>query len=102
METPKRNADAVNVTYRDERPVNPGEIQYCCIVNTDQICGMTFCCPCGCGDVSYLAFANNEYSTEPCWQWNGEEEAITLKPSILRTVECKWHGWLTDGVFVEC
>lgn len=39
----------------------------------------------------------------PSWEWDGNIECPTLTPSILhRDCACKWHGFLTAGVFVSC
>ena len=34
-----------------------------------------------------------------CWDWNGEDEKATLKPSIYP--EGIWHGYLTDGNLIS-
>lgn len=57
---------------------------------------LLFMCPCGCG-----AFVRLPVNHSNGWNWNGNLEKPTLTPSILQ-VNCKWHGFLTDGVFVEC
>ena len=41
------------------------------------------------------------------YEWNGDEERPTLKPSIERNRGCKsgrnyWHGHLDDGCLVSC
>ena len=98
----KSNVTAINVTGRDERPNKLGE--YCYIVNRDdEICAMFLFCPCGCGPAGIIPFDNYKApDNDPIWTWNGNEEKPTLKPSIFRTSGCKWHGWLTDGIFKEC
>lgn len=69
---------------------------------------LLWACPCGCGDLSAVACSTAACSTagrkqtadgSPCWSWNGSRDAPTLQPSLLRTRGCKWHGYLTDGVF---
>lgn len=63
--------------------------------------GMIYVCPCGCGDHSAVQFSNFKHES-PKWDWNGDREKPTLTPSILRTAGCRWHGYLTDGVFRSC
>lgn len=62
---------------------------------------LTFLCPCGCGDVGGILVAGDE-SRQPVWQWNGNEEAPTVTPSIRFMSGCQWHGYLTAGVFRSC
>lgn len=57
--------------------------------------GMTFVCPCGCGGLGGVSFGDGR------WSWNESVEAPTVSPSIHQ-LNCGWHGWLTDGVFLEC
>lgn len=66
----------------------------------DRIASLTFVCPCGCGSVGIVTV--REGYGDKHWTWNGDEVRPTLTPSILRTSPCKWHGYLTDGVFVSC
>ena len=68
--------------------------------------GISFDCPCGCGDRTYTPFENpldggpSRAGGHPAWQRTGDTfETLTLKPSILRTLGCKWHGYLTNGEF---
>lgn len=67
--------------------------------------GIDFVCPCGCGDAIWLplrltnARANEE---RPEWQWDGNEAAPTLTPSIRRLERCRWHGYLTNGQWSSC
>lgn len=73
----------------------------------DRICGMIEKCPCGCGAEGGISFVGETYGkrgegTRPLWDWNGDEDKPSLTPSILRTAGCKWHGYLTDGVFKSC
>lgn len=60
--------------------------------------GMTFVCPCGCGMLGALAFRPHP---SPSWEWDGNEAAPTLKPSvhIIPDGKTHWHGWLTGGVW---
>lgn len=59
---------------------------------------LTFVCPGGCGDVGGCRCAQKKPGDKPSWEWNGSLDKPTLKPSI-RSLECGWHGYLTDGVF---
>lgn len=77
---------------------NPGDFIYS--HRNGQICGMIEVCPCGCGEMGSINFDPN--TPGPRWVWNGNQDSPTLTPSILRTVGCKWHGYLTDGVFKAC
>jgi len=65
-----------------------------------------FVCPCGnCKGHDTLPISADEKvanSSSHCWHWNGDMDKPTLKPSLQRTSECKWHGFLTGGVFVPC
>ena len=99
-----KETQAVNVTGRDQKPCEPGEFAYVQYGydEPEGICGMNFSCPCGCGNAGMLMFNNYKIEGHPTWDWNGNEDKPTLKPSILRKSECKWHGFLTDGIFKEC
>lgn len=59
--------------------------------------GMIYCCPCGCGATGALAFRPH---ASPSWEWDGNNEAPTLKPSVHHVGH--WHGWLTGGVWLSC
>lgn len=64
--------------------------------------GIGFMCPCGCGDASWVAFEGRYEWVGPQWKWNGSEDKPTLTPSLKKLGGCKWHGYLTDGVFRSC
>jgi hypothetical protein len=36
------------------------------------------------------------------WDWNGNLDKPTLRPSIHAQGGIGWHGWLTDGYFKSC
>lgn len=83
----------------------PGHFAYFVGNANKETCGMTIFCP-GCGKMTALTFTNwsgnNPENPTPMWTWDGNEEAPTLKPSIVHAVErggCGWHGWLTAGEF---
>lgn len=58
---------------------------------------LSFVCPCGCRDVVLVPIRQGAGNS---WDWNENMDAPTLKPSIFRTVGCRWHGYLTDGKFI--
>lgn len=58
---------------------------------------LTFVCPCGCQD-AIIVPVNQEKGSS--WEWDGDIESPTLKPSILRKSGCGWHGYLTSGKFI--
>lgn len=57
-------------------------------------------CP-GCGDRSAMTVYSpgTPKPPSPSWEISGEGENLTLKPSINCVGCCKWHGWLTNGVY---
>jgi hypothetical protein len=64
----------------------------------DEIVGLLFVCPCGCGSVGDLSIAAGYGG--PVWNLtNGNYEKPSMTPSIQKTSPCRWHGYLTDGVF---
>lgn len=66
----------------------------------DQIACLRFVCPCGCSDVCTIPVRPGYGGAH--WTWDGNKELPTLTPSILRLGDCKWHGYLTGGVFITC
>jgi hypothetical protein len=77
----------------------PGAIEFVGHKDAAGTAGLAFMCPCGCGREGYLPFRPEP---SPSWEWDGNREAPTLKPSIQQVGGCKWHGWLTAGVFEPC
>jgi len=59
-----------------------------------------FRCPGPCGCVAPLALRPVVNGAAQSWEFDGNEKAPTLHPSINH-VGC-WHGWLKAGVFTEC
>lgn len=91
------NDDAPFVDGRLMRPdLQPGSAQWSLGLD-GRIAALMFVCPCGCGGVGSVAV--REGYGDKHWQWNGDEARPTLTPSILKTSPCRWHGYLTDGVF---
>lgn len=37
---------------------------------------------------------------QPSWEWDGNEEKPTLKPSVH--TRGHWHGWIKNGRMVSC
>lgn len=71
------------------------------VMQSGEVAGVQFVCPCGCGHMSYLSLSPDHPS--PVWTWNGDKDRPTMKPSIFNTgLPCRWHGYLTDGEFREC
>jgi hypothetical protein len=68
------------------------------------IAGFGFRCPCGCGMEGYLPIRaeGTARSQSPEWEWDGNETAPTLNPSVYNSgLPCKWHGWLRAGQWVN-
>jgi hypothetical protein len=66
----------------------------------DAVGALDFICPCGCGTVHAIRIRPCE--DRPSWEWDGNRDKPTLKPSIQCNTPCKWHGYLTAGVFEPC
>lgn len=83
--------------------VNPGDFIFTTARDYEGHAGMIFLCPCGCKSPRSVVFrgAPNR-DGRPSWQWNGNEDKPSLRPSLLATTGCRWHGFLTDGVFSPC
>lgn len=73
----------------------PGAIEFREWHTRDEIAGLGFRCPCGCGREGYLPFARE--GDHPSWEWDGNLEKPTLTPSVLQVGGCRWHGWLRNG-----
>ena len=59
-----------------------------------------YCCPCGCGSIAAITVGNRFKPTPvygASWEWNGDEEAPTLQPSVHHIGH--WHGWLRNGMW---
>lgn len=77
--------------------------------NKHLIMGMNHCCPCGCGNWSFMRF--EAYGFPNFWgpqPKDGDDlTKLTLTPSIgihplADGGAYHWHGFLRDGVFEEC
>ena len=80
----------------DVEGLNPGDFSFFTGYTSKKILGLLFVCPCGCDHRSSLNF---DPRGTPVWRWNGDQEKPTLSPSVFRTDECRWHGFLVDGVW---
>lgn len=58
-------------------------------------------CPCGCGSHMNLPvyLSGQEKPAQVAWVWNGNVEKPTLSPSIHDLSGCKFHGFITDGIW---
>jgi hypothetical protein len=54
-------------------------------------------CPCGCGQ-----FMNLPINSPNKWTWNLNRDKPTITPSIRDLGGCRFHGYLTDGVWTFC
>lgn len=62
---------------------------------------LSFLCPCGCGILAGVRVRADGVQDGSAWGWNKSEQCPTTQPSILINGN-HWHGYLTDGNFVEC
>lgn len=63
--------------------------------------GLTFTCPCGCGQIGILGFRGQNCAA-PNWEFDGREDRPTLKEIIRCTAfPCGWTGFLRRGEWVE-
>ena len=71
--------------------------------------GVALDCPCGseaCNKI-YVPFDRPLDGSAPdpgaTWQRTGDTiETLTLRPSVLRLSDCRWHGFVTNGEAVAC
>ena len=58
----------------------------------------------GCADASMAQLAIRGYGRQgngATWEWDGNREKPTLRPSIDGSAHGGWHGWLRAGVLIE-
>lgn len=92
------NVRAARVENIDEGAgLSPGAYE---IRRFDGETGIAFRCPCGCGREGYLPIRPQDVG--PSWEFNGNDDAPTVSPSVLFTGGCQWHGWLRNGEWVSC
>ena len=86
----------------NKRPVAPGEYNLVEKGPGLGYSGMWFSCPCGCMDVGFIAFGKGDREAGVhAWEWDGNEVKPTLRPSLQKSSDCRWHGWLMEGKFIE-
>jgi hypothetical protein len=88
--------------YKDGDPYRPdlapGSAKWA--VNQEGVpAALLFVCPCGCGALCHVNVTPGSASG---WGWDFNTVAPTLTPSILRTMGCRWHGYLTAGEWRPC
>lgn len=85
--------------YRKDLP--PGSCQWVPNHHNDNphAC-IAYTCPCGCGAVGAISVKKGQKIPQH-WEWDGNVQAPTLTPSILKKFGCCWHGFLTGGVFIS-
>lgn len=94
--------------YMHEDLPKPGQI--CVIVGTEvsKQCGPSvhYLCPCGCGKEIFLPCHTPEEprKTEPKWglKLTGEQNLVTLHPSIQDNGPCRSHYHIRDGKVEWC
>jgi hypothetical protein len=61
-------------------------------------------CPCGCRRQGALPVTRHgvEPAQRPAWDWDGNRDTPTLRPSIRRLDGCRWHGYLHQGEWQPC
>lgn len=83
--------EAVRCNTMSEMEGKPGA--FCFEANDRGIC---YNCPCGCEIQGFIPTTGGFTHK---WDWDGNRDHPTLSPSIQRTAGCKWHGFLTGGVW---
>jgi hypothetical protein len=90
-------ANLVESLFVDGNPGPAGSYKFYKITEEEGTAGLNFVCPCGCESILGVSLAGPN-----AWQWNEDRNKPTVTPSIRRLDGCKWHGYLTDGVFKSC
>jgi|SRR5882762_3321130 len=76
--------------------VAPGDFYFYSTEEAITPAGMHHVCP-RCGELGGMRFTGPK-----AWTWNGDRKAPTCWPSILHdSARCGWHGFLTEGDFIE-
>lgn len=103
---PKRNAQIAFT--KTGFPSKPGEAKWYTLVGENDVSGLHYGCPCGCGAMHGIRFKKPGIVG---WEWDGNRKAPTCTPSLgMYPMDGQatdgsgyhWHGHLTAGVFVEC
>ena len=89
---------AVAAEFLDDRAPAGGFV-----VRTEKDGSTSLCyvCPCACGDWRCLPVTTG-VKAERAWLWDGDRETPTLTPSIRHLDRCRFHGFLTAGVWTFC
>lgn len=82
--------------YRSD--LQPGDAKWCDYEGHPDP-QLSFVCPCGCGMANQMPVYSGE--TGYGWKWNGDRVKPTLTPSIQQMSTCRWHGYLTDGMWTQ-
>lgn len=78
---------------------NPGDF---CFIDKVTL-RIVFVCPCGTHADGYgVRAVPLEPCSEPHWDWDGNRDEPSLTPSLQDVSSCRWHGYLTKGVFRRC
>jgi hypothetical protein len=83
------------------RDLAPGSACWVGNQSGDSHAALNFSCPCGCGVVHGVPVCR-DVKVDGAWFWDGNVEKPTLTPSIQSLSACRWHGFLTSGVFMQC
>ena len=103
-DTSLKRTPAVEITViRDSwETYRPGSFKW--IVGAYQnIIGMQYKCPCGCGSVGEIRFARSgEAPLSPTYLWDGDREYPTITPGFAHVVagQIHWSGVLQRGEFL--
>lgn len=60
-----------------------------------------YVCPCGCKELMALPVKVGP-KQDGAWEWDGNSDVPTLSPSIKRLDKCRFHGYLTKGIWTFC
>jgi len=69
----------------------------------DAVPSLIYVCPCGCGELNSIPL-KPAGAIEPKrgWIFDGNYDTPTVTPSIKRLNGCRYHGFLTNGVWTFC
>jgi len=76
---------------------NPGDFWFRPGYSDRVIMMLSYLCP-QCGELRCVPISLSPATNR--WDWDGEYDRPTLKPSIRQMDGCQWHGWLTKGIWV--
>ena len=64
------------------------------------IAGMVYICPCGCGNMKTLKFRPSNNTYVALFTWDENIKKPTLTPELLCYLKDGWKGKLIKGVFM--